>query len=302
VKIGTETKSGPWTLKTTGQRSFFKVNKTDVDESEVYDLTIEPTYTCADSGITVEAKVQTQNVNSVLASKNDLGLKGLKVSAGYNQTIPLGKAAADIEQTINLGANFQHENLLRFKVNVGVPVEASSSRAFPIDGHLVVSPVDNVHVGVKYNLNYTTGEESKLEKKIEFKIAGVSGATRGHVTGSLDRRVGAFGTHKLNDDDQVGLAIRAEFPEDKTKFSKLSIDVAGSHKVCKDSTLGAKFNFEPTMGNEKAKTGIRLGLGFVYNLPNTNASATLAADVNIASLLGTEGQKPHSLGFELKLK
>lgn len=68
-----------------------------------------------------------------------------------------------------------------FKATGGVPLE--EGRAFPLKGTLVVKPLDNVYVGSKFNFAFTRGENAKVEKEVEFKIAGSSGKTNGFVTG-----------------------------------------------------------------------------------------------------------------------
>jgi hypothetical protein len=285
VKIGTETKSDNLTLKTTSQRSFVTDRKTK-EVNEVYDTTIEPKYEFKDQGVTLELKLQTQNVQQVTLSKSDL-VKGLKVSAGALQNLSKTK---DVQQTANVGAEYKHEKVF-FKVNAGIPIE--SKRAVPITGNLVIQPVDNIFVGTKFDLQYTSGEKGQLEKTVEFKLAGTSGATRGHLTATLDRKVGLFVNHTL-ENDVIGLQVAAQLPSDS-----LAIDLAASHKYCKSTLINGKLNITPALGTA-SHHGLRFGLGTTYTLRD-GCTATLAGDLNVGQYIGQSGN-PSSLGFELKLK
>jgi len=77
--------------------------------------------------------------------------------------------------------------------------------------------------------------------------------------------------------------------------------LAGQHKINKYSILSSKLSVQPSVGDDKKPTGVRLGFGFQQSL-NSNLVGILAADVNVASLLGNAGGSAHSLGFELKFK
>jgi len=281
------------TLKTTSQRSFVKDDTTQ-KFVELYDTTIEPKYELKEYGTTLEGKMQTQNVLQLTVSKKDL-VKGLKLSVGATKDLSKDKKP---QQTINVGAEFQHEKLF-FKANGGVPIE---DRPFPITGNLVFQPVDNIFLGVKYDFKYSTGEKGKFAMDlVEFKVAGSSGASKGYLTGTLDKKIGVFVNHSLNSDDTVGLKVAVELPKEDGKATKLGVDVAAAHRACKSTTVQGKLNITPTMGDEKKQTGIRFGLGFSHTLKGTATVATLAADVNVGHFLGYGGV-PHSLGFELKLK
>jgi len=201
-----------------------------------------------------------------------------------------------VQQTVQVGAEFKHGQIF-FKTTAGIPLE--SGRAIPINGNVVVSPIENVFVGSKFDLQYSTGDKAKLEKQVEFKVAGVSGATRGHVTATLDKKLALFVNHIL-EKDIIGAKITAELPKESTDTTKLSVDLAASHKYDSSTLLNTKLNFTPAIGDEKAKTGIRFGFGTTYTLRD-NCTATGAVDINLGSYLGNSGP-PHSLGFELKLK
>jgi len=289
VKIGTETKADFLTLKTTAQRSF---RGTD----ELYDTTIEPKFEFKEYG-TVELKMQTQKVLQVTLSKKDLGVSGLKLSVGATQDVSKDKKQQ--QQTINVGAEFQHEKVF-FKATGGLPLEVGT-RPYPISGNLIFQPIDNVFVGAKYDLKLSTGEKgAKVQPEVEFKVAGSRGATRGYVTGTLDSKLGLFVNHNLNSKDTLGLRVAAELPKEDGKV-KLAVDLAGQHRVCKETVVQAKLNFTPASDEKGSKTGIRFGLGFSQTLPGTSAVATLAADINVGDFMGSGGAA-HSLGFELKLK
>lgn len=64
--------------------------------------------------------------------------------------------------------------------------------------------------------------------------------------------------------------------------------------------MNGKVNVVPGQGDKP--TGIRFGFGLTQKLNCCHAIATIGADVNVSSLLGTAGHAGHSLGFELKLK
>jgi len=97
----------------------------------------------------------------------------------------------------------------------------------------------------------------------------------------------------------LGTKIAVELPKEESESTKISVDVAGSHRYDSSTLINAKFNLTPSL-DEKKKTGIRFGLGTTYTLKD-NCTATLAADVNVGGYLGNGGA-PNSLGFELKLK
>jgi len=136
------------------------------------------------------------------------------------------------------------------------------------------------------------GRKVNLQKNIEFKVASSVGSTKFHATGTLDKKLGLNVNHKLSDNQSVGLQVRAEYP-----INNVAVDVAVHHKVCKSSQVQGKLSFVPSVG--ESKTGLRLGLGFNYALPNTSAVATVGADFN---LMNATDYKAHTLGFELKLK
>jgi hypothetical protein len=203
------------------------------------------------------------------------------------------------------------------KANGGVPIE---DRPFPITGNLVFQPVDNIFLGVKYDFKYSTGEKGKFAMDlVEFKVAGSSGASKGYLTGTLDKKIGLFVNHSLNDNDTIGVRVNAEFPSEKPETkttptttttsipdrrvpsSKISIDLAGQRKLNKFSSVATKLSIQPSLGDEKKQTGIRLGFGFQQNF-NSNVVGTLSTDLNIASLIGNAGGSAHSLCFELKFK
>jgi len=296
-------------LKTATTRTLVPDETAKIDK-EIFETTVEPKYEFIDYGATVEMKLQTSNVLSVTASKSDLFIKGFKLSVNGIQEFP---TIDIVQQTINLGAEYRHEKFL-FKATGGYPLE---NRPLPIRGTFVVQPVDKVFVGSKFNFDYNP-TDGKLDKFMELKVAGSSGSTRGHLTGTLDKKVGVFVNHSLNDSDTVGLCVRAEFPsekpvteailtttskksEPKAQPMKLSFDLAGQHKINKFTALSGKLSVQQSLGEEKKPTGIRFGFGFQQSL-NSKAVGTLAADINIASLLGNTGGSGHSLGFELKLK
>jgi len=291
VKIGTETKSNNLTIKTTSTRSFVADKKTK-EVSEVYDTTIEDKYEFKDYSAALELKFQTSNVLQATLSKSDI-VKGLKLSIGGLQDLSKEKT---VQQTIQVGTEFKHGQIF-FKTTAGIPLE--SGRAIPINGNVVVSPIEHIFLGSKFDLQYNTGDKGKIEKQVEFKASGVSGATRGHVTATLDKKLALFVNHVL-DKDVIGAKIAAELPKEGTDSTKLSVDLAASHKYDSSTLLNAKLNFTPAIGDEKGKTGIRFGLGTTYTL-RENCTATTAVDLNIGSYLGNGGA-PHSLGFELKLK
>jgi len=281
VKIGTETKAEYLTLKTTAQRSI-------KGKDEVFDTTIEPKFECKEYGI-LELKMQTSNVHQVTLSRKDVGLSGLKLS--------LGASHEKKETTVSLGAEFQHDQFF-FKVKGGVPVE-TGDRAYPITGNVVFQPIENLFVGAKYDLKLSTAK--KLNSEVEIKVAGSRGASRGYVTGTLDSKFGLFLTHNLNSSDTVGLKVSAELPKTEKDATKVIVDFAGQHKICKETVVQSKLNFTPAQGLD-GKTGLRFGLGFSQTLPGTSTVATLAADINLGEFMGNSGGPSHSLGFELKLK
>jgi hypothetical protein len=287
VKIGTETRADYLTLKTTAQRSFR-------DDKELYDLTIEPKLECKEYG-TLELKMQTQNVLQATLSRRDIGLSGLKLSLGATQDMSKDKRQ---QNTLNVGAEFQHEKVF-FKATGGFPLEVGA-RPYPISGNLVVQPVDNVFAGAKFDLKLSTGEKGKFEKEVEFKLAGSRGATRAYVTGTLDSKLGLFVNHNLNSNDTLGLRVSAALPTEEGQATKIAVDLAGQHRICKEFVTQAKLNLTPA-SDAKSKTGIRFGLGGSWTLPGTSAVGTLAMDINVGEFMGNEGA-PHSLGFELKLK
>jgi len=244
---------------------------------------------------TLELKLQTQDVLQGTLSHKDQIVKGLKLSVGTTRDRAKDKK---LQQIITLGAEFQHEKVF-FKANGGIPFE---ERPFPISGNVVFQPVDNVFLGVKYDLKYRTGDKGGLSKDlVEFKAAGSSGSTKGYITGSLDKKIGVFVNHILNSDDIVGVKVAAELPKEEGKPFRLAIDVAGQHRACKSTTVQAKLNVTPPLNDEKKRLGIRFGLGASHTLKGTSSVATLSADINVGGFLGNDGV-PHSLGFELKLK
>jgi len=117
--------------------------------------------------------------------------------------------------------------------------------------------------------------------------------------------------------DTFGLAVQADLPntivqkegeKEKTTATplKLTFDFAVQRKVNPNSSVQAKVNFTPQLGDvskdvKLKPSGIRLGLGSTHFI-NSNVSATVAADINVSSFLGVSGHAPSSLGFELKLK
>jgi hypothetical protein len=291
VKITTETTVDGLLLKTATSRLFTKVENV---EREVFETTIEPKYVFKDC-CTVELKLQTSNALSATVTKSNLFTKGFKLSLNGTQEFP----TSDVQQTINATAEFQHEKFF-FKATGGLPLE--EGRAIPLKGTFVVKPVENFYVGTKYNFAFTKGENAKVEKDIEFKVAGSSGNTSGYVTGSLDKKVGVAVTHTFNTNDVAGVNVRAEFPaaDAKVPSTKLSFDLAGQHKLTNQTTFNGKLNLTPGQGDKA--TGIRFGLGLQQKLNCCHAIATFGADINVASFLGTSGHPGHSLGFELKLK
>jgi len=85
VKIGTETKSENWTIKSTSERKFVKDKK--VGYVAVNDTTIEPKVDLKDYGVNVEAKYQTSHVKSLTVAKNDVGIQGLKLKLGVLENL-----------------------------------------------------------------------------------------------------------------------------------------------------------------------------------------------------------------------
>jgi len=291
VKVGTETKADSLTLKTASQRAFIKNRTTGLTE-EIYDTTVEPKYELKDLGVVVEGKFQIQNVLSATVSHSNL-VQGLKLSFGGTQDTDDLKV---LQKTVNVGGEFSHEKFF-FKGNLGYPLE--EKRPISLSGNLVVQPVDKVFLGAKFDFKRTSGDEPTLQKEVEFKLAGSSGATKGHVTGSLDKKVGLFVNHQVNSDLVVGFSGKFELPQKDEDPTKVVIDVAAQQKVCKHTSVQGKLNVTPPAAKA---LGVRLGLAFSHNLPNTGVTATLGADCNVSSFLGIDGHLPHSLGFELKLK
>jgi len=309
VKVGTETKSpatvvDTLTLKTTSQRSFGKSGE------EIHDITVEPKVLLTDLGVTLEGKFQTQNYHSFTASKTGVA-KGLKLTTALIRDLHAKTKAQ--QTTLQLATEFTHDKFF-FKVAAGVPLLEGKSegesevRPFPIDGSFFVQPVEKVFVGAKYKLQYATGDNGSFSaQEVEFKVTGSKGNSQGFVTGTLDRKASLGLTHKLNDNDSVGVLLKSEFPvapaesaEKDQVFPSLSVDVAAQRKVSACSTFQGKLTFSPPLGNPKKLPGIRLGFGTTKEL-FTGVSATLGADVNVGGFLGNGGDN-HSFGFELKFK
>jgi hypothetical protein len=278
------------TLKTTSTRKFETDRKTK-EVSESYETIIEPKYEFKDIGVALEGKFSTQNVQQVTVSKTDV-VKGLKLSLGMTQDLSRDRA---FQQTVNAGVEYRHPQFF-LKSNVGVPFE---SRPIPVTGNIVFQPLDNIYLGAKYDFKYSTGEKGRLDREVEFKVAGASGATKGYITTTLDKKLGFFAVHQL-DNEQVGVRVTAELPREDAVNTKVGVDLVAAYRYNLSTSLNGKLGITPALGDEKRKTGIRLGLGTTYALKD-NCTATLAADLNVGQFLGNGGN-PHSLGFELKLK
>jgi len=156
-------------------------------------------------------------------------------------------------------------------------------------------------LGAKYDFKREVGKDGKsnITTEVELKLAASSGATKGHLQGSLDKKIGLFVNHQVNSDLAVGVGAKIELPKSETDKAKVSVDVAAQQKVCKHTSVQGKLTVNPPA---KKELEVRFGLAFAHNLPNTGVTATLGADCNVSSFLGYEGHLPHSLGFELKLK
>jgi len=281
VKIGTETKSGFWTVKTTSQRTVVK-------DEQSYDTTLEPKYEDKESGITAELKLQTQSVFQLTLSKSNLGVNGLKLSGGVLQN--LHKQTKATQFAVNVGGEYAYDRLY-FKVNGGYPFE---ERPIPITGSIVLKALENLYIGAKYDVKYSPAALGGITKEVELKGAATFGQTNGFITGTLDRKFGVRVHHKLSDELALGVMVQGQVPQDEGA-TKIEVDIAAQKKLCASAHVQGKLNLVPTDSN----TGVRFGLGMVIALPNTNATANLGADFNVAKLADLSA---HSLGFELKLK
>jgi hypothetical protein len=244
----------------------------------------------------VELKLQTQNFLQVTLSKKDLGVSGLKLSVGGTQDLSKVK----MQRTINVGAEFQHDNIF-FKVVGGLPLEGGDL-SLPLYGNFVIQPVDNFFFGAKYDLKVGTGGKGTTGNNVEFKVAGSRGDTRGFVTGTLDNRLALFLNHSFNLNDCLGVRITADPPTEEKKTTILALDIAGHHRVSRETVVHSKLNITPDTHEKGGKPGIRFGIGFSQTLPGTFCVATFASDINVGEFMGGSGGEPHSLGFELKLR
>jgi len=318
VEFSTESKSHCGVLKTSTSKT---VNKKGKDE---FSCSIEPKLENLFSEhvdkVTVEAKFQTNSYLSATLSKSDFFVPGLKASLNGVQEL---SKEEKIEQTINLGLQYQRDNLF-FNLTGGFPLE---DRAFPIVGNFVFKPVDNFSFGAKYDLKCakvdTEDKEKKCKNEIaaEIKIASSMGSTAGHLTATLDKKLGLFLTHNATKENTFGFSLQSEIPVAKIKKEgesdtkeeeanvpplKLSFEFAAQRKINATSSVQSKLTITPQLGDiEKdttlKPTGVRLALGATQAL-NLNTTFTIAADINVSSFLGTQGHPAHSLGFELKVK
>jgi len=230
-------------------------------------------------------------------TKKDFGVKGFNLKVGVLNDLAKDKKW---QQYINLGGEYKQERLF-VKAIGGVP---TNNRPFTVVGNVVIKPVDNVFLGSKFNLKYEAGEKGpKLEKEVEFKVSSSVGDLKGFITGTLDKKFSFLVQQRLNADDTLGLQVKAEFVE-KKEFEKkevqtiVAVDVAAQHRVCNSANAHGKLTLIPAL-SESSKTGIKLGLGLAYSLPNTGAVATIGGDIDLMNISSCSS---HTLGFELKLK
>jgi len=290
VKISTETKADCLSLKTATTRSLVKDDK---DTKEVFETTVEPKYEFKDL-CNLEMKLQTSNALSVTVAKPDLFTKGFKLSLNGTQAFPKG----DVNQTVGATAEYKHEKFF-LKLSGGYPME--DNRAFPLSGNLVINPAEGILVGTKFNFEYSKANDAKLNKEVEVKVAGSFGKTLGFVACSLDQKASLAVLHTVSDTHSVGLNVKASpgkaTEELKNPAHVIGVDIAGQHKLTKQTTLNGKLNVA-----DVKNPGFRIGFGFQQQLNCCHAVAIVGADINISSLIGKSVGGGHSLGFELKLK
>jgi len=305
-------------------------------------MIIEPKFEFCE-GFGIEGKFQTTDNNgSVTGSKKNLmGIEGLKVSCEGNQVIPNGS----VNHTITPGLVFEHSQFY-LKATYGYPMETDRAHKVHVNFSVRPVDNTYIAFRLKTPEKAKSAEESykfDCEVKLAGKVGSTSGHVIGgaDVTGTYGK---FFVNHPWNESTTVGMRVEATAlapapekkdaaattttsKEDKSGTDKqkvetkttskrsepepssvtsLLVQVAATHKLNKQSSVGGSFSISQKLGAKKEEdklVGLRLGGGFTHNL-NSNINATLGADVNLATLLHgpKAGGDGHSLGLELKIK
>jgi len=279
VKVTAETKTADGvSLVATGRR-FVK------DKAPAVEIGLEPKFDYSAKNVELTANVTTSAEYSTTATLKDLGLKGTK----------LGVTAASGAKGVSYkgATSFKNEN-------VAVKLAGTytlGDKPIVVDGSLVGAYEKKFFAGASGNYATAAGDKAAL-LLWGTKLGVEQGDLQAHIFANTTEKnllVGAGWFQKVSDALKVGANITADAKQ-----------VAGPA-----ATVGSEYKFDG-LTSLKSKVGVqthtdgskpweaRLGLGLKQAL-SANFTSTIAADVNVRQLLGTNAGADHSFGLEVKL-
>lgn len=278
VKVSAETKTSDGvTLIATGRR-FVK------DKAVAVELGLEPKYDYTARNVEFTANVNTSAEYSATATLKDVGTKGTKI----------GLTATSNAKGVSYKASTSFKN-----DNVAVKLAGTLALDRPIvlDGSIVGAYEKRFFAGLSGNFTAASGDKAAVLLG-GAKVGIEQGDVQAHLSGTLTEKnllLGVGWFQKVSNALKVGASILVDGKQ-----------VAGPA-----GTLGSEYKFD-NLSSLKTKIGVqypsdgtkpweaRLGVGLKQAL-SANVTATIAADVNVRQVLGTNAGPDHSFGLEVKL-
>jgi len=278
VKVTAETKTADGVSLIANARRFVK------DKAVAVEIGLEPKYEWAARNVELSANVNTSAEYSGTLTLKDLGTKGTKLA--------VTETSNEKGVSFKGSASLQNDNVA-FKLAGTFNL---ANKPIVIDGSIVGAYEKRFFAGI--GGNFTTAGEKPAAVLGGAKVGVEQGDIQAHLSGNLTDKnllisVGWF--QKLSDALRLGA----------------NVIVDGKQVSGPAGTLGSEYKFDSST-SLKSKVGIqthsdgstpweaRVGLGLKQSL-SANLTGTIAADVNVRQLLGTNAGADHSFGLEVKI-
>jgi hypothetical protein len=279
LKVSAETKTADGVSLIATIRRFVK------DKAVAVELGLEPKYEWAARNVELSGNVNTSAEYSGTATLKDVGTKGTKI----------GVTASSNAKGVSYKATTSLKN-----DNAAVKAAgtfALGDKPIVLEGSVVYAYEKRFFGGLSGNFTTSSGDKNAVVLG-GAKVGVEQGDIQAHLSGNLTEKnllIGVGWFQKISSALKIGANAIVDAKQ-----------VAGPA-----ATLGSEYKFDDLTAL-KNKVGVqyhsdgskpweaRLGVGLKHAL-SSNLTSTIAADVNVRQLLGTNAGADHSFGLEVKL-